>query len=357
MYSVALLALSGLLISYSTGSPCPVPPVRCQLSGTITGLGHQPIIFRYQQQGVAHADTVRAINDQFHYTARPSDDGLVELVIDRSHWTTFWYEPGNLQVSGNAAAPHQLVITGTPDNAILTQYHQQVEWPFEAKIRQALRAGQSTVPLRQQRVQESLDFVRKHRASRVAAEILLWQTRYDDAQLSTYQALYNQLPKPVQTTVQGREVARRLTILRDMPVVGKTAPHFTMPDTAGVATSLSSYQGRYILLDFWGHWCGPCLKAMPAVAALHQQYGKQVAFLGIAAESARDRMPWLRAIRKHQPAWPQLSELAGDESPVLTTYNITAFPTYLLLNPEGVVMARTSDLTELTQALASLPLK
>lgn len=357
MYVAMLLALSSLLTSCDEGPVRATPPARCQLTGTITGLGRRPIIFRYQQQGLTHADTVRAINDQFRYTARPSDDGLIELVIDRSHWTTFWYEPGNLRVSGNAAVPHQLVITGTPDNAVLTQYHQQVEWPFEAKTRQALRAGQSTGPLRQQRVQESLDFVRKHRASRAAAEILLWQTRYDDTQLPTYQALYNQLPKPVQTTVQGQEIARRLTILRDMPAVGRTAPHFTMPDTAGVATSLSSYQGRYVLLDFWGHWCGPCLQAMPTLSALHQQYQERVTFLGIAAESTEDKHSWLRAIRQHQPAWPQLSELAGDESPVLTTYNITAYPTYLLLDPKGVVVTRTSDLTALQQALASLPLK
>ncbi|RSK42600.1 TlpA disulfide reductase family protein [Hymenobacter perfusus] len=357
MYSVALLALSGLLISYSTGSSRSVPPVHCQLSGTITGLGHRPVIFRYQQQGVAHADTVRATNDRFRYTARPSDDGLIELVIDRTQWTTFWYEPGRLQVSGNAATPHQLLITGTPNNDVLTQYNQQIEWPFEEKVQQGLRAGQSTVPLRQQRVQKSLDFVGKHLASQAAAEILLWQTRYDDTQLSTYQALYNQLPKSVQTTVQGREIAQRLIILRDMPVVGRTASNFTMPDTAGVATTLSSYQGRYVLLDFWGHWCGPCLRAMPTVSALHRQYGQQVAFLGVAAESPRDRQPWLRAIRQHQPAWPQLSELAGDESPVLTAYNITAFPTYLLLDPKGVVIMRTSDLTEVQKTMAGLSLK
>jgi thiol-disulfide isomerase/thioredoxin len=357
MYSVALLALSGLLISAIENSFRPAPPARCQVAGTITGIGRRPIIFRYQQAGVAHADTVRAVQDRFQYAAQPSDDGLIELVIDPTQWTTFWYEPGQVRVRGDNSQPNQLLITGTPNNEVLTRYHQQVEWPFYANISKVVATGQPTAALRQQRVRESLGFIERHLTAQAATDILLWQTRYDDTQVEAYGRLFARMSQSQQASVQGKEVAKRLEILRHMPVVGKTAPDFTMPDTAGVATSLSRFRGRYVLLDFWAHWCGPCRQAMPAVSALHRQYGQQVAFLGVAAESPRERQPWLRAIRQHQPAWPQLSELAGDDSPVLSTYNITAFPTYLLLNPEGVVVARTSDLTELQQALAGLPRK
>lgn len=357
MYYVALLALSGLLISASESSVHPAPPARCQLSGTITGIGRQPIIFRYQQRGVAHADTIRAVQDRFQYTAQPSDDGLIELVIDPTQWTAFWYEPGQVRVQGTSSTPSQLLITGTPNNDVLTQYHQQIEWPFYANAQQMVVAGQSTAALRQQRVRESLKFVEQHLSSQAATDILLWQTRYDNTQVEAYSRLFARMSKAQQASVQGKEVAKRLDILRRMPVVGKAAPDFTIPDTAGVATSLSRFRGRYVLLDFWAHWCGPCLRAMPAVSALHHQYGQRVAFLGVAAETAKDRPKWLRAIRQHRPAWPQLSELAGDESPVLTAYNITAYPTYLLLDPSGVVVARTSDLTELQQALAALPSK
>jgi thiol-disulfide isomerase/thioredoxin len=356
MYSIALLALSSLFACRDEGTLPPISP-SCQLTGTITGIGHRPIVFRYQHKGILHADTVRAVQDRFQYTAQASDDGMIELVIDPTQWTTFWYEPGQVRVVGNSSAPYQLLITGTPNNEVLTQYHQQVEWPYYANVRKVLATGQPTTLLRQQRVRESLGFVERHLTSQAATDILLWQTRYDNTQVEAYSRLFARMSQPQQASVQGKEVAKRLQILRNMPVVGKTAPDFTMPDTAGVATSLSRFRGRYVLLDFWGHWCGPCLQAMPAVSALHQQYGAQVAFLGVAAESPRDRQSWLRAIRRHQPAWPQLSELAGDDSPVLSTYNITAFPTYLLLDPKGVVITRTSDLTEVQKSLADLPLK
>ncbi|WP_221766268.1 TlpA disulfide reductase family protein [Hymenobacter metallilatus] len=331
------------------------PGPTCQLVGTIKGIGQQPILFQYRYQGQEHTDTVRAVHDQFRYTAHPSDDGTIDLIIDRSQWTSFWYEPGKVLVSGSSSTPHQLTFTGTPNNEVHTQYRRQIEWPYYATVQKALAAGQSTLPLRQQRVRQSLQFVEQHLASQASTDILLWQTRYDETQAETYRRLLARMPKAQQESVQGREIAKRLVILRNMPVVGKVATNFTMPDTAGVATSLASFRGRYVLLDFWGHWCGPCLRVMPQLSALHQQYGQRVAFVGVAAESARDKPLWLRAIRQHHAGWAQLSELAGDESPVLTQYNITAFPTYLLLNPQGVVLARTSDVEQLTQALAALP--
>ncbi|WP_426489885.1 redoxin domain-containing protein [Hymenobacter sp. 102] len=343
-----LLAFSALF-AYT-----PAPPA-CQLAGTITGIGQRPIVFRYTYQGREHADTVRARNDQFRYTAHPSDNGEVELVIDPTQWTSFWVEPGTVRVQGTAAVPNQLTFTGTPGNDVLTQYRQQIEWPFYANVQKALAAKQSTDSLRHQRVQASLQFVEQHLTSRASPDILLWQTRYDDTREDQYRRLFARLPKAQQNSVQGREIAKRLTVLHNMPVVGRAAPDFTMPDTAGVATSLSRLRGRYVLLDFWGHWCGPCIRVMPQLAALHQQYGQQVQFVGVAAEDAKDKPAWLQTIRKHHAPGLQLSELAGDATPVLTTYNINAFPTYLLLNPQGVVVARTSDVEELSKALTALP--
>ncbi|RSK43715.1 TlpA disulfide reductase family protein [Hymenobacter rigui] len=356
MLYTSFLVMAGYLATTLASSATTAPAIpSCQLTGTIKGIGRQPILFQYRYHGQEHTDTVRATHDQFRYTAHPSDDGTIDLIIDRSQWTSFWYEPGKVQVSGSISAPYQLTFTGTPSNEVLTKYRRQIEWPYYANVRKAMAAKESTLPLRQQRVRESLQFVEQHLSSQASTDILLWQTHYDDTQAEAYGRLLARMPKARQTSVQGRAIAQRLTILRNMPVVGKVAADFTMPDTAGVATSLASFRGRYVVLDFWGHWCGPCIRVIPQLSALHQQYGPQVAFVGIAAESAQDKQLWLQAIRKHHAGWTQLSELAGDESPVLTTYNISAFPTYLLLNPQGVVVERTSDVEQLEKALASLP--
>ena len=127
-----------------------------------------------------------------------------------------------------------------------------------------------------------------------------------------------------------------------------------MADTMGVKHSLATYRGKYVLLDFWGHWCGPCIRAMPKVNALHQQYPDKLAVIGIAMESPNSAPLWKKAIRQHQIVGLQLSELQTDEGPVISGYNINAFPTYMLLDPKGALVMRTSSVDDITKKLAAL---
>lgn len=141
--------------------------------------------------------------------------------------------------------------------------------------------------------------------------------------------------------------------LRNQPVVGRPAPAFTIPDTAGVAVPLSRFKGQLVLLDFWGHWCGPCIASMPHLKEVQARYARQLAVVGIGMENADDKPQWQQAIRKHQANWAQLSELKGEEG-VIAQYNITAFPTYLLLNQQGVVVERSNELGPIEAKLKML---
>ena len=116
--------LPALLLSLSLAAPAfaqTTPP--CQVTGTIRGLGNQPVVFFYDRDGQPQHDTVRAVNDRFSYAARPSDDGLLNLQFDPHHYTPFWYEPGRVTLTGTLAEPGQVAVAGTPENDLLTQYH------------------------------------------------------------------------------------------------------------------------------------------------------------------------------------------------------------------------------------------
>jgi peroxiredoxin len=337
---VLLLVLASAALSASAQT--------CQVTGTIKDIGTKPIIFRYTQQGKQYRDTVRAVNDRFAYAAKPSDDGKINLQFSPSRFTPFWYEPGKLTVTGDVAKPGEVSITGTPENNTFDRYKRTIEWKF---VQAQLAAFDG---LQAQEQLATRQFIEQNASTRTAAELLYWQMMYNDKPLEDYARLLKQLTPAVQQSLQGQEAAKRLLVLRNQPVIGKTAPDFSMADTAGTKFSLAAQRGQYVLLDFWGHWCGPCIKAMPKVKALHAQYTKKLAIIGIAMEDASDAALWKQAIRKHEIPGLQLSELQQANGPVISGYNVTAFPTYMLLDRKGIVIARSNDVDDITKKLLTL---
>lgn len=322
----------------------------CVLTGTIKNIGAKPIIFRYVQQGQLRRDTVRAVNDRFTYTAKPSDNGEIALIISNPY-QQFWYEPGKLTVTGDAARPNQLTIVGTPENNLADRFKREVEWKFDqARKAQPTAAAQLT----QQEQQATRLFIKNHPASRTAADALYWQMIYNDKPLAEYAQLVQQLTPSVKQSAQGQKAIKRLLTLQNQPTVGRVVPSFSMADTAGVKHSLATYQGKYVLLDFWGHWCSPCINSMPKLNAMHAQYAQRLSIIGIAMEDEEDAPAWKWSIRKYAVPGLQLSELQAGDGPVISDYNVTAFPTYMLLDPKGALVMRTNNVDDITKKLSTL---
>ena len=309
-----------------------------QLTGHIEGIGNQPILFWYEVDGQRRSDTVNAVNDRFTYQLRASDDSLISLFIAAPRFTSFWYEGGPVTVTGNAEVPYKLTFEGGPENEVLNEYNRTVGWVDES----------ATAP------QAALRFSRDHPTSRTAAYLLYHRLRaaatYDDV----YQSTFETLTPAVRESYFGKKAAQIIEALRNQPVVGGVAPDFTIADTAGVDVSLGDFRGKYVLLDFWGHWCSPCIASFPAIKALREKYPDRLAIVGIANERRDHRDQWMKAIRKHGADWTQLSELSGGDGRVQTRYHITKWPTYLLLDKQGVILKRTSFLKYIERELEDL---
>ncbi|MCA8830376.1 TlpA disulfide reductase family protein [Hymenobacter pini] len=330
-----------LILGLSISGAYAQKAAQCQVKGNIEGLGNRKVVFFYNCQGRQQRDTVQAHNNQFTYTARPTDDGQFNLKLVPGKFSSVWLEPGTVTITGSFSAPTAISITGTPENALTTRYEQQVNRPLEQR---AAAHPDSVAALRVLHGQATRAFIAAHPAARTSADLLYQEAKYNnDRPVADYQSLFNKLTPAVQASAQGQNVARRLTILRKQPQVGQVLPSFTIPDTAGVAVSLSSFRGRYVLLDFWGHWCAPCIKSMPHLKQLQAQYATQLAVVGIGMEAADDKPLWLKAIRKHQLTWTQLSELKSDKG-VIEALNVEGFPTYMLLDPQGRLLAKSFEL-------------
>lgn len=125
-------------------------------------------------------------------------------------------------------------------------------------------------------------------------------------------------------------------------LVGREAPDFTMPDVNGRQVKLSSLKGKYVLVDFWASWCGPCRRENPNVVKAYNQFkDKNFTILGVSLDKPGDKDKWLEAIKNDKLAWTQVSDLKYWDSEVVLLYNIEGIPFNVLLDPQGKVIAES----------------
>ena len=135
--------------------------------------------------------------------------------------------------------------------------------------------------------------------------------------------------------------------------VGSVAPDFTLPDVDGNPVSLSSYRGKYVLVDFWAAWCPDCRKENPNIVAAWEKYhGKNFDVLGVSLDRNRDQ--WLAAIEKDGLKWTQISDLKYWSSEAAVLYCIRWIPMSFLIDPDGKIVAIGLEGEELHNKLEEL---
>ena len=123
--------------------------------------------------------------------------------------------------------------------------------------------------------------------------------------------------------------------------VGEKAPDLSFTDPSGKTITLSSLEGKIVLLDFWASWCGPCRKENPAMIGLYKEMKMQkipFEIIGVAADFVENR--WKKAITKDQLPWINVSDVKGFDGKALKLYGIKSIPYTVLLDMEGIIVEK-----------------
>lgn len=180
-------------------------------------------------------------------------------------------------------------------------------------------------------------YTRKNPSSFVAA-FEVYQSYSFDPEVKELDTVYNLLDASIKNSFYGKKIKEVLDVTKKT-AVGNTAPEFAQNDVTGKPVSLSSFKGKFVLVDFWASWCGPCRAENPnVVKAYHKYHPKGFDILGISLDDKKDK--WQEAVKKDKLSWTQVSDLQGWKNNVAQLYGINAIPMNFLLDKDGKIVGK-----------------
>jgi peroxiredoxin len=196
-------------------------------------------------------------------------------------------------------------------------------------------------------------FARNHPQSPLALYALQLYAK-NDPDVPVLRSLFDGLSPAVKGSTGGKAFAEKLAVATKTGI-GSMAMDFTQNDTLGKPVSLSAFRGKYVLLDFWASWCGPCRVENPAIVSTYAKYHPRgFEILSISLDRPGDKDKWMKAIHADKLAWTQVSDLQFWQNAVAVQYGVGSIPQNFLIDPQGKIIAKGLRGDELEKKLSEI---
>lgn len=334
-----------------------------------------------QKDGVWYEerDTATISNGKFRFKGQLDGTTPAYLYFDNMDGEYLYLEPAKLRLGMDRKRPFAFALSGSSiDREIAelqhalaecqqTRYesHRHVQdlnaqWAeAEEKDKDSLWSVfyQALQPCKEDIYREDslrFNFAAEHLNYSITPHLLYLASRTQVADAKLLEQLYNRLPETSRNSILGQLAGIQIRFHAQEwgHRVGDYACDFTRTDASGSTVRLSDYRGKkYVLLDFWASWCGPCMQEVPKVRQLHARFGSRgLQIIGISCDEKRSQ--WLQAIEKNSlKAYPQLLSVESDDNKegqpffedqtnIADIYDVTSIPAYLLIDRDGKIIAR-----------------
>ena len=296
-----------------------------------------PTAYRISLTEKPEAGTATLFCDNGSVTLNASDGSLEKAVVSGSKSHEEWrsYDRGVIEFDSRLRAVQEY-FEELAQKGEMGSKEDSLRFLFQA--------------LSQQKEQFIRSWILEHAGSFVSPFILAVQYG-SNPQIEILKPLFDPLQAEIKNSYYGK-VMGEVVMKLDAISIGKTAPSFSQGDPEGKSVSLESFRGKYVLLDFWASWCGPCRQENPNLVRTYQKFQNQLAILGISLDQKRE--PWLKAIKDDQLTWQQVSDLKGWNNEVAGIYQVRSIPANFLLDKEGRIIAKGLRGPDLEKTLEQL---
>lgn len=352
-----------------------------KLSGTAKNLAYKAdwIFLQYRTGGEWKTDSVQVKGGKFEFSGKIGEpvqgrlrvkyslgpDGKKVTVVNARDMVSVFLQPGKIKVT-SVDSFSNIQVKGSPAHAEFAKLN-ALSKPYQEKMQPLLEKyseyGKAKDKENQSKVEAEIDAIDAEKNEKVYGEYVrnnpsspialyaLQQYAGWDINADKVEPLYNSLSSENKNYPSAGEFKEKIEIAKKTGI-GRVAMDFTQNDTLDNPVSLSSFKGRYVLVDFWASWCGPCRAENPNVVKVFHKYkDRNFHIIGVSLDRPGQKERWMKAIHDDKLEWTQLSDLKFWDNEVAKQYGINAIPQNLLIDPEGKIIAKNLRGEELDQKL------
>ncbi|HTB07560.1 MAG TPA: TlpA disulfide reductase family protein [Bacteroidia bacterium] len=369
MKKVFRLAVVGMIViaGCKSGGNTQSNPGGYIINGTISNKDSGWAYLGHEDSTGFVQDSTRIKDHKFTFMGKVAEPAMYYLMVTMggdAKPLPFFIEDTTIQISGNKDSIQNATITGSASEALYEAYRKMM-MPLKMRQQAVYKSYDMAYQNKDKATMDSLEKVaeqmdkEEHDAtiayavanpSSIIGAWAIAKSMLFDPNLEQLHKAFNAFTPTVQKSKYGKKIKETIDIAERL-APGQPAPEFTLSDTAGKPVALSSFHGKYVLVDFWASWCGPCRRENPNVVAAYGKYkSKNFTILGVSLDDQKE--PWLKAIHADGLHWNQVSDLKGWQSAAAAMYGIKSIPSNFLLDPDGKIIGHNLRGDALEEALA-----
>jgi peroxiredoxin len=334
---------------------------QASIEADIKGLTDSVVYISGLKDDPAKSDTVPVKDGKFSWSGAVTDPRKIFIGTSKQYMEMFM-ENAAVKVNGTVDSFYYSKVTGSPTQDEYIAFQESIkdisdgQWPLYQELHVAKDEKVKAVletridSFRMAKRARIKDYVQQHPASAVSVSLIADMAMMGE--FAPLDSLYRQLDPKARETVAGQKLGERLVVLKRSSL-GQPIKDFTQNDLEGKPVKLSEFKGKYVFVDFWASWCGPCRAENPNVLRAYNAFkDKNFAVLGVSLDSDGDK--WKEAVQKDGMPWKQISDLKGYNNEIAEYYGIQAIPSSFLLDTNGVIIAKDLRGTQLHAKLKEI---